>query len=300
MDLEQLKIFITVVDSGSFTKAAELMYISHSTTSRNVSALEDALGTGLLDRGSRGLSLTPAGKLLYSEGKLLLEEAEELDNRIKSVGRGESGRLSIASASLYSGEMNEIYRDFCSRWPGVVMAVHNNELSEVHSLVAKGEVDLGVTFSYSMPKNRDDFELCDVAEEKFCVVCAETHPLAKRKSVVISELRKESYVGVGEQRSGFARRLEEEAFGEKPEQAAMSAPTLESLFLQVRNGCGISLVPYPMAREHGKNCSLLDVEDADTRFQIVVFWRKDNDNPSLPLFTGLLAEKSGKLEHGNT
>lgn len=292
MDFEQLKIFITVVDCGSFTKAAELMYISHSTTSRNVSALEDALGIRLLDRDSRGLRLTQAGRLFYSEGKLLLEKTEELENKVRNAESGETGKLSVASVYLYSGELNKIYGAFCSRYPNVVLGIYHNELSEVHSLVGKGEMDLGVTFSYALPKNPEDFEFRSVAEEKFCVVCSETHTLALKKSVKASELGVESYVGVGEQRSGFARRLEEEVLKNKPEREILSVPTLESLFLQVRNGNGISLVPYPMAREFGKNCAALDIEDVDTRFDIVVFWRRDNNNLSLPLFTRLLTGKT--------
>ncbi len=291
MDFEQLKIFIKVVDSGSFTKAAELMYISHSTTSRNVSALEEALGTRLLDRDSRGLSLTKAGALLYREGKILLEKTEELENKVRNVESGETGNLSVSSVYLFSSELNEIYGAFCSRYPDVVFGIYHNELSEVHNLVGKDEMDLGVTFSYALPKNPEDYEFCGVSEERFCVVCSETHPLALKKSVKASELSRENYVGVGEQRSGFLRRLEDEIFKNKPEREVLSVPTLESLFLQVRNGNGISLVPYPMAREFGKNCATLDIEDVDTRFDIVVFWRRDSNNPSLTLFTKLLGGK---------
>ena len=291
MDFEQLKIFITVVDSGSFTKAAELMYISHSTTSRNVSALEEALGARLLDRDSRGLSLTQAGKLLYREGKLLLERTDELERKVRNVESGETGRLSVAGANLFTGEQNELLAAFCSQYPDVVLGIYHNELSSVHSLVGKGEMDIGVTFSYAPLKNPEDFEFRSVAEERFCAVCSENHPLAQKKSVNASELSRENYVGVGEQRSGFARRLEEEIFKNRTEREISSAPTLESLFLQVRNGNGVSLVPYPMAREFGKNCAMIDIEDIDTRFEIVVFWRKDNANPSLQLFTKLLSEK---------
>ena len=75
MELEQLRIFLAVAETGSFTKGAGKLYISHSTTSRAVSALEDELGVRLFDRGNRIFSLTESGKLLYEEaGKLLLEE----------------------------------------------------------------------------------------------------------------------------------------------------------------------------------------------------------------------------------
>ncbi len=291
MDFEQLRIFISVVDQGSFTKAAETMYISHSTTSRNVSALEENLGVRLLERCTRGLKLTEAGNLLYREGKLLLEKTEELERAVRNAESSEKGKISIASVYMFSKELNDLYGEFCSKYPDVVLGIYNHELSEVLSLVGKTEADIGVTFSYALPKNTEDFEFRRVAEERFCVVCAEKNPLALKKSVRADELRTENYVSVGEQRSEFTKRLEEKILKNRPEGETLSVPTLESLFLQVRSGNGVSLVPYPMAREFGKNCAMLDIEDMDTRFDIVAFWRKDNDNPALPFFSKLIEKE---------
>ncbi len=291
MDFEQLRIFISVVEHGSFTKAAETMYISHSTTSRNVSALEESLNVKLLIRDSRGLKLTEAGNLLYREGQILLQKAGELETAVQNAGSGASGVLSVASVKLYSRELNNAYREFCSHYPDVVLGIYHHELSEVFGLVNRAEADLGITFSYSLPKELESFEIRKVAQEKCCVIVPQGHPLASKKTVRASELREVSYVSVGLQRSEFTRRLEEEILKDRPMNEILSVPTLESLFLQVRSGNGISIVPYPMALEYGENCSVLDIEDVDTRFDVVAFWRKDNENPSLPLFTELLAQE---------
>ena len=71
MELEQLRIFISVAENRSFSQAARKLYISHSTTSRAVSALEDELGVRLFERDNRIFSLT-------KQGELLLQEAKEL------------------------------------------------------------------------------------------------------------------------------------------------------------------------------------------------------------------------------
>lgn len=290
MDFEQLKIFISVVENGSFTKAAETMYISHSTTSRNVSALEESLNVKLLIRDSRSIRLTEAGGMLFREGKALLEKVEQLENDVKSAGSGEAGKLSIASVSLFSAELNKVFNNFCAQYPAVVMGIFHRELSEVFSLVGNGDADLGVTFSYALPKDTEAYELAAVAEERFCVVCSKEHSLAGKKSVCAEDLRAVSYVGVGLQRSEFTKSLEEKILKDRPRSETVSVPSLESLFLQVRNGNGVSLVPYPMAREYGNDCVALDIEDVDTRFDIVVLWRKDNINPALLQFTQMIAE----------
>lgn len=288
MNLEQLKIFISVVEHGSFTKAAEAMYISHSTTSRNVAALEESLEVQLLVRDSRRVKTTPAGEILYKEGQLLLQAAAELEDSVKSAGRGFSGKLSIVSVNIFSPELQMGYKEFCSRCPDIVLAMYHREMSEIAAQVLSEEADLGVSFSYALPEFMEDFHCRSIAAEKFCIVAPLEHPLAQKSSVSLSELRGCAYVSVGEQRSGFTKKLEEAILQGRTKSEILSVPTLESLFLQVRSGNGISLVPHPMAREYGASCAILELEDLNSSFDIVMFWRKDNENPALPRLLELI------------
>ena len=82
MELEQLRIFLAVAREGSFTRAAKKLYISHSTTSRAVAALEEELGKALLRRGNRVLGLTPAGELVYAAAVELLRRADAIKQRV--------------------------------------------------------------------------------------------------------------------------------------------------------------------------------------------------------------------------
>jgi len=291
MDFEQLKIFIAVAEHCSFTRAAEELYISHSTTSRNVAALEESLNVRLFSREGRSVRLTDAGQLLYREGQSLLQKAEELENEVRNAYRGFSGKLKVASVNLDSIELSDVYKEFCLQCPDVVLGIYKSGLSEIFGQVNSGGADLGVTFSYVLPKDTENFEIRKVATEKFCAIVSEGHPLAKRGSVKAEELRDLSYVSVGEQRSEFSRRIEDTLLRGRARSSILSVPTLESLFLQVRNGNGISLVPYPIAREYGSGCDILEVEDLNSCFDVVVFWRKDNPNPTLSLFIGLMTGK---------
>lgn len=290
MNFDQLKIFISVAEQGSFTKAAETMYISHSTTSRNVAALEESLGVQLLVRDSRSVKLTAAGELLLREGRMLLQKMEEIENAVRSTGTGAAGRLTIASANICSDFMASKYKEFCRRYPDVIFGIYHKELSEIVGQVMYGEADLGVSFSYVMPLDMKAFDAQRVSKEKFCAIVPLDHHLSHKKTVKAEELANENYVSVGEQRSEFTKKIEDAVLRGRTGSGVLSVPTLESLFMQVQSGNGISLVPYPMAREYGTNCAILDVEDLDTNFYIVVFWLKNNDNPSLRLFCELMAE----------
>lgn len=96
MELEQLRMFVSAAESGSFSAAGRELYTSHSTVSRAVSALEKELGVTLISRSNRVLGLTAAGELLLEEARELLKRAEELREKLRTLeepeARFQSGR----------------------------------------------------------------------------------------------------------------------------------------------------------------------------------------------------------------
>ncbi len=91
MELEQLRIFAAVAGEGSFTGAARKLYISHSTVSRAVSALEEELGVRLVERDNRVFGLTSAGEVLLEEARRLLAQAETAAERVKAAAEKQTG-----------------------------------------------------------------------------------------------------------------------------------------------------------------------------------------------------------------
>ena len=91
MELEKLRIFLAVAECRSFSLGAKKLYISHSTTSRAISALEEELGVELLRRDNRVLGLTPAGELLREEAVLLLRQADSAAERVRELGTKKDG-----------------------------------------------------------------------------------------------------------------------------------------------------------------------------------------------------------------
>lgn len=89
MELEKLRIFVAVARSGSFSLGARQLYISHSTTSRAIAALEEELGVRLVERGNRVLGLTAAGTVLLREAEELLKRAAEAADRVREAGTRE-------------------------------------------------------------------------------------------------------------------------------------------------------------------------------------------------------------------
>ncbi|MGI5936654.1 MAG: LysR family transcriptional regulator [Oscillospiraceae bacterium] len=291
MNLEQLKIFISVVEHRSFTKAAESLYISHSTTSRNVAALEEYLGVQLLLRDNRSVRLTTAGEILYNEGVKLLKKIESIESSVKNAGLGIFGKLSVATVDLYFQELWNGYDDFCREYPQVVLAMYTRSITEICPLVNGGEVDVGVTFSYALPDDLSEFDIRTVARESFCVVASPAHHLAEKKRLKLSDLRSTNYISLPFENYNFIKDPEQQARFALAVREKSVVPTLESLFLQVRSGNGVSLVPRPVARGLGESCEILDIEDLDTSFDVVLIWRLDNLNPTLPLFVDTVMKR---------
>lgn len=87
MELEQLRVFAAVADEGSFTGAARWLYISHSTVSRTVTALEEELGVRLVERDNRFIALTKAGETLREEAEQLLSAADTAAARVRAAAK---------------------------------------------------------------------------------------------------------------------------------------------------------------------------------------------------------------------
>lgn len=87
MELEQLRVFAAVADEGSFTGAARRLYISHSTVSRTITALEEELGVRLVERDNRFIALTKAGETLREEAEQLLSAADTAVARVRAAAK---------------------------------------------------------------------------------------------------------------------------------------------------------------------------------------------------------------------
>ncbi len=284
MNFEQLRIFLAVVDFKSFTKAADALYISHSTTSRNVAALEENMGVRLLVRDNRSVRLTPAGEILYREGQKLIKKIEGIEDAVRNAGLGLAGKITIASIDFYSENLIDSYSEFCRKYPDIVVGLYHRDVGEIWNQVNTGEADVGIGFSYSMPEDMDDFELRTLTRERFCLVAPLDHPLANRGKVRMSEVSDKNYISLSVANYDFIKKLDEQSRFAQAENNISVVPSVESLFLKVRSGSGISMVPYPIAQKYGEGCAILDVEDMDSTFDVIMLWRRDNLNPSLPLF----------------
>ena len=126
MLLRQMKYFVSVVERGSFTEAAEQCYISQSAMSQQIQALEKDLGVTLLSRGNRRFSLTPAGEYFYRHSKGILAETDTLRRETLRLARRGASRLRIGYLRGYSGlELSQAVADFSRQFPETAIDIVN-------------------------------------------------------------------------------------------------------------------------------------------------------------------------------
>lgn len=185
MELEWLRRFVVVAETLNFRRAAQQLGISQPGLSRSLGLLEEAIGTQLLQRDRRGVSLTVAGRVLREESPRLLEHADMVQ-RVTQHST-ESNRLNVGflTMALYRA-LPDALKEFRRRWPGVDL--HLQELSSVeqYQRLENGTLDVGIVAFEST----DQHTMATRVVDRSPVVLAvpEHWDLARRKSIALAEL----------------------------------------------------------------------------------------------------------------
>ncbi|HEY7263858.1 MAG TPA: LysR family transcriptional regulator [Trebonia sp.] len=274
VDLRHVRAFLAVAEESSITRAAARMYLTQQALSRQIQILERALGVTLLVRSSRGVLLTAAGEELAAGARILCADVRALVQRVRATARKQSGSLRLVccpyATTLFTLEVAGAME---TAVPGIEVdvtsvATHGEEVSQ---LIA-GEADAAFMW---LPAGDDRLDSAPLHEDQRVVAVPETHELAGRSSVSITELADEPVV-IGD---FFFSEETTRYWIADPRPDGRPAPrgpvvsSMEDCLMQVKRGRGIWLAPEPLARWAG-NCSgvrWIPVTGAET-FQMAVVW----------------------------
>src|SRR5688500_17723980 len=147
MDLRRLRLFLAVVDHGTFTAAADAEHVAQPAVSLAVRALETEVGAPLLVRSRHGAVLTPAGEALVPPARQALRDIEHAAAAVAAVTGLVSGRLDLATLpTLAADPVAELVGRFRGAHPGVTVRLGApNDLDELAADVRSGRADLGIT-----------------------------------------------------------------------------------------------------------------------------------------------------------
>ena len=205
MDLRRLEVFAKVAEFGSFSRAAEALYLTQPTVSEHVRALEDEVGVQLLDRLGRGATPTRAGELLLSYARRMLGLAREAQQALDQFQGRMSGELVIGGSTI-PGEyvLPTLLGAFKAKYPDISVSLRIGDSGQVTEWVEQGRVEVGVVGA--RPASRMLVSRA-LMQDELVVVVAAGHPWAARKTVTLDELRRAPMV-MRERGSGSRQAIE--------------------------------------------------------------------------------------------
>ena len=243
MDLRRLEIFVKVAELGSFSRAAEALFLTQPTVSEHVRGLEDALGVQLLDRLGRTTTPTRAGTLLLGYARRMLALAREASQAIEQFQGRMSGELTLGGSTI-PGEyvVPELIGTFRGKYPDVRVSLMIGSSREVQTWVEEGRVEIGVVGAAPVSRALEGRPL--MADELVVVVGAQ-HPWAAREAVSLDDLRAEPMIlrerGSGS-RETFERALESVGLDLGMFRVVGEIASTQAIKQAVRAGVGVSLV----------------------------------------------------------
>ncbi|CAN5434801.1 LysR family transcriptional regulator [soil metagenome] len=189
--MKRLRILREVAKRGSFSAAAEDLYLSQSAVSQQIATLEREVGMSLLDRTRGGVTLTDAGRVLVSHADAAIARLDEAERDLAQIAGLEGGELRIASfPSASAGVLTPAIARFITLYPKVGLTVAEAEPEESLPKLRAGELDLAIVFDYpSLPPEDDrdlDFEL--LLTESMYLALPRTHEFANLDRVPLAEL----------------------------------------------------------------------------------------------------------------
>lgn len=193
MDIQHIKYFLAVVESESFSRAAEKLYVTQPILSRCIHNLEQELGGPLIIRSSRSFSLTDTGMVLYDYGRKLVEQHQDIYRRIQDIQSSDVGEVRIVCPGvLLDMYFPKLITQYQKDYPKIRITIHERESRPTASIVLNGEADLGLVM---LPvENQVDLNVYPIITDEVQVVVPETHPFAKREFIPIEDLRDVSII----------------------------------------------------------------------------------------------------------
>ncbi|THF55865.1 LysR family transcriptional regulator [Pseudothauera rhizosphaerae] len=182
----RLQVFHAVAKHGSFTRAAEHLFMTQPAVTFQIKQLEEHFNTRLLDRGHGRVGLTPAGEIVFAYAERILGLSDELEARVSELTDELSGYLNIGTSTTIAAYwLPHLLEGFKRRYPRVIprVVVGNSQLTE--DRVAARDLDVGLI---EIVTDQPGVERRSAARDELLVICHPGHPLARAKKLTAQEL----------------------------------------------------------------------------------------------------------------
>jgi DNA-binding transcriptional LysR family regulator len=195
MKMRQLEYFLTIADEGGFNRAAKRLHVAQPSLSVQIKTLEDEVGAQLFERNKRHVFLTQAGKQFQQRARAILSLADTAKLEARCAEAGELGTLDIgySASAMFSHVLPAAIRGFRRQHPYVVLTLHGIPSLEQLQRLMERTLDLGVLRKPDI-KAPDGIHISEWRRTPLVVAIQEDHPLARRSSLSLSQLKAEPFI----------------------------------------------------------------------------------------------------------
>lgn len=293
-EMSQLRCFVAVAEELHFNRAAERLNMTQPPLSRQIRLLEHHVGTQLLDRTSRKVRLTAAGRSFFPDAARLLRMAEEATATARRISRGDVGTLSIGftAATGYS-LLPELVRLVRKLLPGVTLTLKEMVSSQQLEALANGQLDLGLIRPHARHEELDTIEM--VCEGLVLAMPeAEASEWPDRPTLV--DLQGKPFLQYSPFEAQYFHNLVNRVFehGGVVPTIVEYVSQIHTMLALVQSGIGVALIPEAALRLQFQGTVMRHFQTNPPKPVVTMCtFRPDNDNPALHVFKNKVLEKYG-------
>jgi len=297
MHVLNLKVFCDLVETGSFSLAADRNEITQSAVSQQIKTLEQRFGVVFFERGKKNFSITPEGTVFHEAAVRMLEIYRNIDAELHAVRNEVGGPLRVATVySLGLHELPPLLKNYRASFPQVDLTVSYRRNHTVYDEVLNDHADLGVV---AYPRPRRGLVVDVFAQDRMVLISAPGHPLARKGGLRVKDLQGQSFISFEPDlptRKAVDQLLREH---EVEVEQAMELDNIETVKRAVEVESGVALVPSNSVVEEVASGQLraLTLTDAEMwRPMGTVIRRGRTITPALREFVASLRQLGGSLK----
>lgn len=289
MEIRQLRAFVAIAESGTFTAGALRVHVTQAAISMQIRQLETEIGAKVFVRAPRHVILTEAGEQLLRRARHILREHDAALDEIAELAGAERGRLRIGSASamVLTEQLPTILKELRKQHPAAEIAVTSGTSEVLVDQILAGEVDVAFV---SLPVDERGIKTERLSDDQLVAIASPQHKLAKQRTISAYTLAGERLI-LGE-RGGNTRRLIDQFFAQAGVtlRVAMELSRQQAIKRMVEEDMGVGIVPLQSVREEVEKGKLIRwwIEGAQINWELGIAQLSNGyDSPIMQKFVAL-------------